>query len=531
MPILLLVAAGPDQIDWTKDSADMVWIPAGAFQMGDSKPEPQQWMASSRPVHQLELDGFYMDSHEVTVGQFKKFVQDSGYNYNRWDELEASGYAPTDEHPMIYVNWHDASAYANWTGKRLPTEAEWEYAARGGLEKSSYPWGDQVSHENANFVGIGGTDQWKYTAPVGSFAANGYGLHDMGGNVYEWCADWYDDKYYQRSPVRNPEGPVQGEFRVLRGGGWNHGPDKLRLAGRHYSQPHSSPFFDGGGYAFGFRCVISSPSASQFVVKETDQQEDKEKADEEESPTEVEKEKEPLPVEVDDEEKEDVDDQADLPTEEEKADEKKPVLTGDVNGDNTVNIFDLVIAAGSFGKMGAGIMGDVNGDESVNIFDLVIVAGNFGKSLAAAPAMISKIELTTEQKHHIASAIAQLKSNSNRSSAEKMTLNVLQSILPEKLPTRTQLLANYPNPFNPETWFPFQLGQDSQVTAKIYDVTGQQIRMIELGRLAAGNYVESNRAIYWDGKTNTGEFVSSGTYFYQIQAGDYTQTRKMVILK
>ena len=271
----------------------------------------------------------------------------------------------------------------------------------------------------------------------------------MGGNVYEWCADWYDDKYYQRSPVRNPEGPVQGEFRVLRGGGWNHGPDKLRLAGRHYSQPHSSPFFDGGGYAFGFRCVISSPSASQFVVKETDQKGDKEKADEEESPTEVEKEKEPLPVEVDDEEKEDVDDQANLPTEEEKADEKKPVLTGDVNGDNTVNIFDLVIAAGSFGKMGAGIMGDVNGDESVNIFDLVIVAGNFGKSLAAAPAMISKIELTTEQKHHIASAIAQLKSNSNRSSAEKMTLNVLQSILPERLPTRTQLLANYPNPFNP----------------------------------------------------------------------------------
>ena len=158
MPILLL-AAGPDRIDWTKDSADMVWIPAGAFQMGDSKSEPQQWMASSRPVHRLELDGFYMDSHEVTVGQFKKFVQDGGYNYNRWDELEASGYAPTDEHPMIYVNWHDATAYANWAGKRLPTEAEWEYAARGGLEKSSYPWGDPVSHENANFVGIGGKDK------------------------------------------------------------------------------------------------------------------------------------------------------------------------------------------------------------------------------------------------------------------------------------------------------------------------------------------------------------------------------------
>ena len=176
--------------------------------------------------------------------------------------------------------------------------------------------------------------------------------------------------------------------------------------------------------------------------------------------------------------------------------------------------------------------GDVNGDDAVNIFDLVIVAGNFGKSLVvAAPAMTAKIELTTEQKHHIASAIDQLESNANLSSAEEMVLNVLKSILPEKLPTQTQLLANYPNPFNPETWIPFQLAKDSTVTAKIYDVTGKQIRMIELGHLPAENYVESGKAIYWDGKTETGELVSSGTYFYQIEAGDYTDTRKMVILK
>ena len=100
-----------------------------------------------------------------------------------------------------------------------------------------------------------------------------------------------------------------------------------------------------------------------------------------------------------------------------------------------------------------------------------------------------------------------------------------------RIPNQNQLLANYPNPFKPETWRPFQLAQDSTVTAKIYDLTGKQIRMIELGHVTAGNYVEVNRAIYWDGKTDIGEQVSSGTYFYQIEAGDYTDTRKMVILK
>jgi hypothetical protein len=112
-----------------------------------------------------------------------------------------------------------------------------------------------------------------------------------------------------------------------------------------------------------------------------------------------------------------------------------------------------------------------------------------------------------------------------------MALNVLQAILPDRLPTTTQLLANYPNPFNPETWIPFELSQDAAVTVTIYDVQGKRIRQLQLGQVTAGRYVTADQAAYWDGKTETGEAVSSGTYFYQIEAGDYTETRKMVVLK
>ncbi|HIO76490.1 MAG TPA: choice-of-anchor D domain-containing protein, partial [Gammaproteobacteria bacterium] len=204
----------------------------------------------------------------------------------------------------------------------------------------------------------------------------------------------------------------------------------------------------------------------------------------------------------------------------------EPALSGDINGDNSVNIFDLVIVASMFGRAGKGLSGDVNGDDSVNIFDLVIVASNFGKSTAAAaPTLLaSKLTFTTQQKLSIQSAIVELENMPVRSEAEELVLSLLIAMLPERLPEQTQLLPNYPNPFNPETWIPFELSQDSAVTVTIYDIAGTPVRNISVGYLQAGSYISQSRAVYWDGKTDAGERVASGTYFYTLKTAGYVST-------
>ena len=211
----------------SRDKVEVVRIPmiSGYTKVGD-------------PIYQ----DFYMDVTEVTVGQFKKFLKSSGYKPDEpidWEELYK--YSPTDDHPMIYVSWFDAQAYCEWAGKRLPTEKEWEFAARGGLKDKEYPWGDEesIAREYANFQGVLGRDQWdQTTAPVGSFRPNGYGLHDMAGNVWEWCEDWYsEDK----------------EYRGLRGGSGGNYVITLRVASRYdYFNP------SGTDLNAGFRCVSGS---------------------------------------------------------------------------------------------------------------------------------------------------------------------------------------------------------------------------------------------------------------------------------
>ena len=212
--------------------------------------------------------------------------------------------------------------------------------------------------------------------------------------------------------------------------------------------------------------------------------------------------------------------------------EVQPPLLADVNDDGIVNIFDLVIIAGQFNKSGVSLSGDVNDDNLVNIFDLIVVAGNFGKSNIAAPTMLTnKLTFTTQQKQSIQSAIVELEDMLVRSEIEELVFNLLKTILPKRLSEQTQILPNYPNPFNPETWIPFELSRGSAVSVTIYNVVGTAVRSISMGYLKAGRYVSRSRAIYWDGKADSGERVASGTYFYTLKADTSTFTQKMIILK
>lgn len=237
-----------------QDGAPMALIPAGEFQMGSNDGGNDELH-----IHTVYLDDFYMDVYEVTNAQYKKFTDATGHKVPYyWNNSDYN--APNQ--PVVGVSWYDAKDYAEWTGGRLPTEAEWEKAARGRLEGKTYPWGDVFTNDDANYAGYaggtGGKDIWNYTSPVGSFAPNGYGLYDMAGNVWEWCVDWYGADYYMKSPRQNPTGPSSGTRRVLRGGSWCYYSldgystfafSPLRVASRDYNLPADTD------RRVGFRCV------------------------------------------------------------------------------------------------------------------------------------------------------------------------------------------------------------------------------------------------------------------------------------
>ena len=202
---------------------NMVLIPAGEFQMGSDAVDNNG--NSARTVY---VDAFYMDVYAVTVGQYNAFLRATG----RREPDGVSEFSPTDKHPIVNVTWHDAKAYATWARKRLPTEAEWEKAARGGLDGQRYPWGNTIDRSKANYV----TARVGRTISVGSYCPNGYGLYDMAGNVWEWCLDAREN--------------VTGE-RVLRGGSWGSPARNLRVDYRGSSTPGS------WNAHCGFRCARS----------------------------------------------------------------------------------------------------------------------------------------------------------------------------------------------------------------------------------------------------------------------------------
>ena len=300
-----------------RETNGMMWIPSGTFRMGSEEGLPDEG-----PVHEVTLNGFWMDKTEVTNEEFAKFVKETGYvtvaerapdpkdfpdappealvpgsvvftppagrisldNHFQWwsyvpganwkhPEGPGSSIAGREKHPVVHVAWEDAAAYAKWAGKRLPTEAEWEYAARGGLDGKPYVWGEEKLPEGKFLGNIwqgefpvqnSAVDGFSGLAPVASFPPNGYGLYDMAGNVWEWCADWYRPESYEQLAKLNPKGP-ESSFdpqepgmpkRVMRGGSFLCS-DVYCTGYRPSARMKSSP--DTGLSHTGFRCVKDGP--------------------------------------------------------------------------------------------------------------------------------------------------------------------------------------------------------------------------------------------------------------------------------
>jgi len=259
------------------DGIEMVLVPEGSFYMGS---EGENFPEDEKPRHEVYIRAFYMDRYEVTNRSFAEFlnkvIPDGGGEEKRkeWvvirNDLETpprANWFPTEiefrdgkyiplhgyeDYPVLTVSWYAANEYCRWAGERLPTEAEWEKAGRGGLKYRDFPWGNQIPTLESGVVFGRAWNDNTMPAPVnrvGNYPPNGYGLYDMAGSVQEWCADWYMPDYYKSSPYRNPTGPVKGTLKVMRGGSWLSVPGGLRVGARYAVKPSAQYNTNG------FRCV------------------------------------------------------------------------------------------------------------------------------------------------------------------------------------------------------------------------------------------------------------------------------------
>ncbi|HEX8750362.1 MAG TPA: formylglycine-generating enzyme family protein [Nitrospira sp.] len=252
--LLVLAHVSQAQLDRLRKSralepvadSPMVEIPAGEFVMGF---DGTQALEDERPLHHVWLDVFSIESYEVTTAQYASFLAaEKRAAPWQWDSVDLAQHG---DRPVIGVTWHDAEAYCRWKGRRLPTEAEWEKGARG-TDGRLYPWGNQEpTTELANFALGARFSYSQVLLPVRAReqGRSPYGLYHMAGNVYEWVQDWYATSYYETSPPRNPSGPAQGQFKVLRGGSWSDLPKYLLTYGRFKLPPETRNSYTG------FRCA------------------------------------------------------------------------------------------------------------------------------------------------------------------------------------------------------------------------------------------------------------------------------------